>query len=105
MGTTNGQVITPPAGSSFSPVAEQRPATWLMRRRGLVIAVAVVAAAAALALGEHWLAIADLVPLFFVLPCAAMMFMCMKGMRHGERTDTTQIAARNNTPTASDVRN
>jgi len=35
-------------------------------------------------------AVADLVPLLYVLPCAAMMFVCMKGMSHGQQADTSQ---------------
>jgi len=37
----------------------------------------------ALGLGQNWLTIAGLLPLLYLLPCAAMMFMCMKGMNHG----------------------
>jgi hypothetical protein len=95
MAATNGQVITPAAGGS----------SWLVRRRGLVIAVAMVAAAAALALGQRWVAVADLVPLLYVLPCAAMMFVCMKGMSHGQQTDTSKNSTRNDAPTAPDARN
>jgi len=58
-----------------------------------------VAAAAALALGQRWVAVADLVPLLYVLPCAAMMFVCMKGMSHGQQTDTSQNSTRNDAPT------
>lgn len=105
MGTTNGQAITPAADSSSCHVAGQGLSGWLNRRRGLVIAAAMAAAAAALALGQHWIAIADLVPLLFVVPCAAMMFMCMKGMNHGQQTDTTQTSPQNEAPTATDIRN
>ena len=49
----------------------------------------------ALALSQHWLAIADLVPLLAVLPCAVMMFHCMKGMNHGQQTDTVQASLQN----------
>jgi hypothetical protein len=41
--------------------------------------------AIALALTQHWLAVAELGPLLFLLPCALMMFMCMKGMNHGQQ--------------------
>jgi hypothetical protein len=91
MAATNGQVIAPATGGS----------SWLVRRRGLVIAVAVVAAAA-VALGQSWVALADLVPLLYVLPCAAMMFVCMKGMSHGQQTETKQISAQNDMPASSD---
>jgi hypothetical protein len=71
MTATDSQMIPTAGGSS-----------WLVRRRGPIIAAAAVAAAVALALGQHWVAVADLVPLLYVLPCAAMMFVCM---RHGHR--------------------
>ena len=75
--------------------------SWLMRRRGLVIAAAMVAAGTALALGQHWLALADLLPLLYVLPCAVMMAACMKGMGHGQQPDTAQIPARSDTSAPS----
>ncbi len=36
-----------------------------------------------LALGEKWVALSAVAPLLYILPCAVMMFMCMKGMNHG----------------------
>jgi hypothetical protein len=46
-------------------------------------------------LSQHWLTVADLVPLLYVLPCAVMMFMCMKGsMNNGQQTDSTEASAR-----------
>jgi hypothetical protein len=36
-----------------------------------------------LALGEKWVALSAIAPLLYILPCAVMMFMCMKGMNHG----------------------
>jgi hypothetical protein len=33
-----------------------------------------------------------------------MMFRCMKGMNHGQQTDTTQAPTQNVTPTATDTR-
>jgi hypothetical protein len=73
--------------------------SWLIRRRGLVVAVAMVAVATALAVGQHWVAVADLLPLLYVLPCAVMLFVCMKG--HGPETDTKQISARSDTSAPS----
>ena len=90
METTNVQ-LTVPAGHG-----------WLSGRRGLVIALAVAAAAIAIAADQHWLAIADLVPLLFVLPCAVMMLKCIKGTNGRERTGTTQASAASDTPTATD---
>ena len=57
--------------------------------------MAVAAAAIALALSQHWLAIADLVPLLAVLPCAVMMFHCVKGMNRGQQTGTAQAPLQN----------
>jgi hypothetical protein len=55
--------------------------------------------------GQHWLAIADLVPLLFVLPCAVMMLKCMKGTNRGPQTRTAQASAPSDTPPAIDMRN
>jgi hypothetical protein len=99
MGTTNGQVITPAAGGSSCHGSGQGAPGWLSGRRGLVVGVAVAAAAIALALSQHWLAIADLVPLLVVLPCAVMMFTCMKGMNRGQQADTAQTSLQNGAPT------
>jgi DUF2933 family protein len=58
----------------------------LGRRRGLILGGAAIMAATALALSHHWLTVAELAPLLFLLPCAVMMFMCMKGMNHSQQT-------------------
>ena len=92
METTNGQMPTPNAGSSSFHGAGQGSPGWLSGRGRLVVAIAAAAAAIALALSQHWLAIADLVPRLAVLPCAVMMFHCMKGMNHGQQTDTAQAS-------------
>lgn len=42
-------------------------------------------AGAGLALSQSWITVGNLLPLLFTLPCAVMMFMCMKGMRHGQQ--------------------
>ena len=106
METTNDLITTPAAAGGASCHASGRGSDgWLGRRRSLVIAGAVIAAGATtVALSQHWLAAADLVLLVFVLPCAAMMFMCMKG-KDGQQTDTTQASARPETPAATDIRN
>lgn len=104
METTTGQVTTPAADSSSYDGPGQGSSGGLSRRRSIVVAAALAAAAVALALDHHWLAVADLVPLLLVLPCAAMMFKCMKGMNPSQQTDTTQASAQNVTPTATDIR-
>ena len=105
MATTNNQVNTPAAGSASGHGAGQGLRAWLVRRRVVVLAVAVAAVATALALGQHWLALADLVPLLFVLPCAAMMFMCMKGMNHDRQAGIAQDSGRNEAPTGTNIQN
>ena len=88
------QAITQSAGFLIR-ITEQDSSGWVSR--GLVIAAAVTTAAAvgALALGQRWLAVVDLLPLLYALPCAAMMFMCMKGRSHGRQAGTTQTSSRN----------
>jgi hypothetical protein len=100
METTNGQTITQSSGP-FYRITGQGSSGWF--GRGIVIAAAVttVTAVGALALGQRWLAVADLLPLLYVLPCAAMMFMCMKGMGHGRQTGPAQISSPNEAPTTN----
>ena len=78
---------------------------WLSGRRSLVIAAIVIAATVALTVGQHWLAIADLVPLLFVLPCAAIMLECMRGANPGPQIGATLASAPSDTPAAIDIRN
>jgi hypothetical protein len=99
MGMTNGQVTTPATGGSSCHGSGQGSPRWLRGRRGLVVGVAAAATAIALTLSQHWLAIANLVPLLVVLPCAAMMFTCMKGMNRGQQADTAQSSLQNGAPT------
>ncbi len=56
---------------------------------GLAIGVGLIA----LGLGQNWLTIAGLPPLLNVLPCAAMMFRCMKGMKHGPQAGTAPASS------------
>ena len=105
MVTTNGHVSAPAAdGPSGYSVVQGAPG-WLSGRRGSVVGAAIAAATTALALGQHWLAVADLVPLLFVLPCAVMMFHCMKGMTREAQTDGAQTSLPNTSnPPASEVK-
>jgi hypothetical protein len=105
MKTTNDRAVAR-ADDSFSRyVVDSGWPRWLRRWYGLVIAGAVTAGVVALALSQHWLAVADLAPLLFILPCAVMMFICMKGMNHGQQNDSAQAADRNETSTATDTQN
>jgi hypothetical protein len=98
MGTANGQMTTPAARGPFSYGAGQASPGWLSGRRGLVVGMAAAAAAIAMALSQHWLAIADLVPFLAVLPCAVMMFHCTQSMNRGQQTDTAQASLENQAP-------
>jgi hypothetical protein len=98
MGTANRQMTTPAAGGSSCHGAGQGSPGWLSGRRDLVVGVPVAAAAIALALSQHWLAIADLVALLTVFPCAVMMSHCMKGMNRGQQTDPAQASPQNEPP-------
>jgi len=106
METTHG-LVAAAATDANAPCHQvgQGSRGWLSHRRGLVAGGALTAAAIALALSQRWVAIADLVPLAYVLPCAAMMFMCMRGMRPGQQTDPGQGPARAEAATAADARN
>jgi hypothetical protein len=86
-------------GTVDGPMTTSAASRWLSRPRGFIIALA-VASAGLIALGQHWLAIADLVPLLLVLPCAAMMFKCKKGVSRGPQSGTS---AQSDTPTAIDT--
>jgi hypothetical protein len=93
METTNDGVTTPAtAGSSSWQAGNRAPGGWLSHRRGLIFGGGAIVVAVALALGQHWLSIAALPLLLFLVPCAVMMFMCMKGMNHAEETGGAQTS-------------
>jgi hypothetical protein len=99
MGTTDGQAATQSGGASCH-IGGHGSRRWFGQSRSLVIATAIaaVALAGALALSEHSLAVTNLLPLLYVLPCAAMMLMCMKGMHHGRQSGTTETSSQNEAP-------
>lgn len=68
------------------------------RRMLWIIAGVIVAGLTMLSLGENWIAFATLVPLLYLLPCAAMLFMCMKGMNNGPKSSSSNVAS---TPVAA----
>ena len=104
METTNTQVTASATDGSFWHGNRRGTQGWLGEHRGLGVAAIVAAAGTALALNQHWLAAADLVPLLFALPCAVMMFMCMKG-GHGQQTDTPPASTQSGTSSITDPRN
>jgi hypothetical protein len=57
------------------------------QHRGVIIAVTLAVAVAAFALSRYWLPLATFAPLILLVPCAVMMFMCMRGMNHGEQVN------------------
>jgi hypothetical protein len=69
---------------------------WLDRRRGLILGGGALVGLVALAVSQHWLTLAGLLPLLFVLPCAVMMFMCIN---HGQRTGGSQTSNHPDDPT------
>jgi hypothetical protein len=90
-------------GSGARDCAEAGPKAWLSGRRGIVVLTAGTAAVAMLAVGGHWIAAADLVPLLFLLPCAAMMFMCMRGMARDGQTGAATASVRSATSGTADT--
>jgi len=93
METTNDLVTTPAtAGSSSCHGGSRASAGWLGGWRGLIFGGGAIVVAVALALGQHWLSIAALPLLLFLVPCAVMMSMCMKGMSHSEETGGAQAS-------------
>ncbi|HEX4571499.1 MAG TPA: DUF2933 domain-containing protein [Dongiaceae bacterium] len=100
MEIANRPATVPAEAGSSCPAATQDSPSGRRRRRSLVIAAALAAAGVALALWQHWLTLAELTPLLFTLPCAVMMFMCMKDMNHGQSSDTAQAPASRETPPA-----
>ncbi|MBN9563495.1 MAG: DUF2933 domain-containing protein [Alphaproteobacteria bacterium] len=77
---------------------------WLAKRRGLIIAGLFIVAAAAFAVSQNWIAFATLLPLLFVLPCAAMMVMCMKGMGNGQQPNANQDQSAGSSDSLGDTR-
>ena len=79
MGSTSTNLVPLTAAR---PTPAKAP-SWLSSRRGMLV-IATVAGIAALASGWYWLGLAAIAPLLFLLPCAAMMAFCMKGMGNGQ---------------------
>jgi hypothetical protein len=91
------------AGSSSCHSASPGSGSWPTRRRGWVFGGAIIVIGTAVALSQHWLTVAALIPVLFVLPCAVMMFMCMKGMSHGQDKSAVQSSASTKTPIGTDA--
>lgn len=76
-------------GSSNTSTTSRRNA-WFSGWRSFAIAGGILAIPI-VGLNWNWLVAAGLLQFLFILPCAAaMMFMCMKGMSHGEKASAKQ---------------
>jgi hypothetical protein len=83
METTKQLVPTAPSIGSSSR-------GWLSGRRGLIFGGGALVVLVALALSQHWLTLAGLLPLLIVLPCAVMMVMMVLCMNHRQQTGGAQ---------------
>ena len=102
METTNYLVTTPATTENSSSDGGGRDSGgWLGNWRGLLFGGGAIVAALALALNQHWLTIAALPPLLFLLPCALMMLHCMKGMNHDQQTAGGQASTNSDKPTGA----
>lgn len=100
MAKTSNFSVTKPMGSSACYAAGQSQGSWFSQHRGIAIATTLAAVAVVFfALSQHWLAAAALLPLLYILPCAVMMSMCMRGTNYGQQTNTAQAPAQNETTT------
>src|SRR5258708_662029 len=84
---SNNPVTAPSATNASCHGSSQGSGNWFRQRRGLVLGVGAVIVGVAVALDQHWVALAALAPVLFVLPCAVMLIVCMKGMGHGPTDD------------------
>ena len=69
-------------------------------RRGLLIGTAALGIIAFLA-GWRWLGAAAVLPLFYLLPCAAIILMCVRG--HGGSTNAPTTPGSNPEPKSDDI--
>ena len=90
---TNSPAFPYAMADQAGPVSVAR--RYLGGRRGLWV-FALALAVAGLFLGGAWWGFAAVLPLLYVLPCAAMMAMCMKGHGgSGQNTDARPDPASN----------
>jgi hypothetical protein len=106
MGTTN-DFATVSAGTRGVPGHGVRPGPSRWSCRGLILACVIAAAATAIAFVyyRHWFAAVDLVSLLYVLPCVAIILICMKHMNHNKQVDAARASERSDATTDSDARN
>lgn len=71
----------PPISLALTQSAASRTQIWLRGPRGMLALVG-LSVIVALAFGWYSLGFAAIAPVLYLLPCAAMMAMCAKGMGH-----------------------
>jgi hypothetical protein len=74
--------------------------SYLRGRRGLLLATGALAIIAFFA-GWRWFGTVAILPLLYILPCAAMMAMCMRGQGASGNTPTTPNNSAGSGPAAS----
>lgn len=80
MSIPSSRALVPVAATAArsDDVAEGSCSAGIGRRRKWLLAISAVLALAALALGSMWLGFAAILPFLYVLPCLAMVAMCMR---------------------------
>ena len=71
----------PPASAAGAASSAAKRFGWLRGRRAAVLAAGALAVAA-FAFGSAWFGFAAVLPLLYLLPCAAMLYFCQKGMNN-----------------------
>jgi len=98
MEVTRHEVLPRPGRSLGSRLISENAGVRLARWRSVALRGAVIAACT---VPIVWVAVSDPAQLLFLLPCAVMMFFCMKGMSREPQTDPTQAPASRGTPAAT----
>jgi hypothetical protein len=74
----NRLTLSPPGDRTPGPQTSHAWRSWYGSCRGLLVLGALAGVLAALAVNLNWIAFATLLPLIYLLPCAAMMYVCMR---------------------------
>ena len=75
--TETRKVEAPPASAADTAGFKPKRFHWVRGRRAAVFAAAALAVAA-IAFGSVWFGFAAILPLLYLLPCAAMIYFCRK---------------------------
>lgn len=71
-------ISSPREQTSWRPSARYGWRSLFAGRHGLLSVAVLAMALAAFAVGQNWVAFTTLLPLLYVVPCAAMMYVCMR---------------------------